>query len=71
LPAAFPEHERIEVPEPPEMLVDDIVQDRFDELVATAKATVPANPLSGVTLMVEVPVTPVLTVTVVELAAIV
>ena len=43
----------VEVPEPPVMLVGDIVQERFVELVITTSVTVPANPLTGEIVTVE------------------
>jgi len=57
------------VPEPPVILVEDKLQTRLVELVATARATVPVNPLRGATVIVEVPATPEFTVTLVGLAA--
>jgi hypothetical protein len=56
------------MPEPPVMDVALSVHDRLVELVATARVTVPANPFTGATATVEVPETPVLTITLVELA---
>jgi len=58
----------VEVPEPPEMLVALRVQVRFVELVMTTRVTVPVKPLIGATVIVEVPATPALTVTLVALA---
>ena len=58
----------VEVPEPPEMLVALRVQVRFVELVMTTRVTVPVNPFTGATVIVEVPATPALTVTLVALA---
>jgi hypothetical protein len=46
------------VPDPPAIDVEDKVQTRFVELVVTARVTVPVNPLSGATVIVEVPVAP-------------
>src|SRR5437879_9218328 len=43
----------VEVPEPPVMLVGDIVQERFVELVITTSVSVPANPLTGEIVTVE------------------
>jgi hypothetical protein len=71
LPATVPVQDRVELPEPPTILVKVRVHDRFVELVVTAKVTVPANALTGATVIVEVPATPALTVTLVGLAAIV
>ena len=62
------EHVRVDVPEPPLMLVEDRVQARFVELVVTTRVTVLVKPLAGVTVMVEVPEIPVLTETLVGLA---
>jgi hypothetical protein len=56
------------MPEPPTILVEVRVHDRFVELVVTAKVTVPANPLTDATVIVEVPATPTLRVAVVGLA---
>ncbi len=64
MPATDALHERFEVPAPPGMLVDDSVQARFVELVVAARATVPAKPLTGATVTVDVPVTFVFTLTV-------
>ena len=61
-------HDRVDVPEPPAIDVEDRVQDRFVELVVTARVTVPVKPFTGATVMVEVPVTPAFTVTLVVLA---
>jgi len=58
----------VEVPEPPGMLVEDRVQMRLVELVVTARVTVPVKPFTGATVIVEVPVTPAFTVTLVVLA---
>jgi hypothetical protein len=43
------------------------VQARFVELVVTASVTVPVKPLSGATVIADVPATPVFTVTLVGL----
>jgi hypothetical protein len=55
----------MEVPEPPAMFVEDKVHDRFVELVLNASETVAANPFAGTTVIVEVPPTPALKVTLV------
>jgi hypothetical protein len=68
LPVALPVQVRVDAPEPPTILVEESVHDRLVELVVTARPTVPANPLTGATVIVEVPATPVLTVTLVGLA---
>jgi len=67
LPAAEPVHDRADVP-PPGICVTLRVQARLLELVMTDRATVPMNPFVGLTVMVEAPATPVLTVTVEGLA---
>jgi len=68
LPATAAEQDSVEVPEPPAMLVEDRVQMRLVELVVTARVTVPVKPFTGATVIVEVPVTPAFTVTLVVLA---
>ena len=68
MPAIDAEHDSVEVPEPPAIIVDDSVQDRLVELVVTARVTVPVKPLTGATVIVEVPATPAFTVTLVALA---
>jgi hypothetical protein len=68
LPARLPLHDSVEVPEPPAMEVADRVQDRFVELVVTARVTAPVKPLSGATVMVNVAVAPAFTFTLVGLA---
>jgi hypothetical protein len=69
--ATDPVHDSVDVSEPPVMLVEVRVQDRLVEFVVIARATVPANPLTGVTLTVEVPETRAFTATLVGLATIV
>ena len=68
MPAIDAEHDSVEVPEPPVILVNDSVQDRLVELVVTARVTVPVKPLTGATVIVEVPATPAFMVTLVALA---
>jgi len=63
LPAIEAEHDSVEVPEPAATLVDESVQDKFVELVVTARVTVPVKLLTGATDIVEGPATPVLTLT--------
>jgi hypothetical protein len=60
----------VDVPEPPETLVEDKLQDRLVELLVTARVTVPEKPFTGDTVMDEVPAAPTLTLTLVGLAAI-
>ena len=57
------EHDIVAVPEPPDMLLDERLHDKYAELVATTRVTVPVKPLSGEIVMVDVPTTPVVTVT--------
>jgi hypothetical protein len=71
LPAVEPLQDRIELPELPIMVGEDRLQAMLEELVATVRVTVPINPFSDETVMVELPGTPALTVTVVGLADIV
>ena len=68
MPATEPVHDSVEVPEPPVIDVEDRVQDRFVELVVTARVTVPANPFNGATVIVDIPATPAFTVILVVLA---
>ncbi len=56
-------HERLELPEPPGILVVARVHVKFVELVVTASVTVPANPFRAETVIVEVPATPTVVVT--------
>ena len=50
------------------IVVGNRVQEMLEELVVTERVTVPINPFSDDTVMIELPSTPVLTVTVVGLA---
>ena len=68
MPATVALHDRVDVPEPPVILVALSVQTRLVELVVTASVTVPVNPFTGVTVIVDVPVAPALTVTLVVVA---
>ena len=61
-------HVRVELPDPPVMLVELRVQVRLVELVVTERVTVPVNPLMGVTVIVDDPATPVFNATFVGLA---
>jgi hypothetical protein len=56
-------HESVEVPEPV-----TLVSDRVHAALFAVSATMPANPLTGVTVIVEVATEPTLTFTVVGLA---
>jgi hypothetical protein len=68
LPATFEAHDRFDVPEPPEMVFEDNVQERPGELVVTLRVTVPVNPFSEPTVMVERPGLPVVALTLVGFA---
>ena len=56
------------MPEPPVIDVAVRVHTRLVELVVTARVTVPENPLTGPTVIVEAPATPALTFSPVGLA---
>ena len=66
--ALVPVHDRVEVPEPPVMLVGLRVQVRPAGETVDVRATVPVNPLIGATVMVDVAVAPERIVTLVGLA---
>jgi len=68
LPAALPLQVSVELPEPPVKVLGESEHDSLVELVVTARATVPLNPLIGATVMVEVPATPTVVETLVGLA---
>ncbi len=70
MPGIFAEHVKVDVPEPPPVDVEDRLQDILVEFVVAARVTVPVNPFSGDTLIVEVPAVPVVTERLVGLAAI-
>lgn len=71
MPATEAWQERVDVPEPPVMLVGDRAHVRLVELVITLRLVVPVKPLTGDIVIVDVPVAPVLTETLVGLAVIV
>ena len=54
MPAGDPWQDRVDVPEPPVMLVDESVQTRLVEFVVTASVSVPMKPPDGVIVIVEV-----------------
>jgi len=58
--ATLPVQERVEVPEPPTIGLGDRLHERLVELVVTARATSPMNPLREATVIVEMPETPTL-----------
>jgi hypothetical protein len=68
LPAVEELQERVDVPEPPVMLVEERVHDRLAELLVTERLTVPEKPFRDEMVMMEVPVRPCETVTLVGLA---
>jgi hypothetical protein len=71
VPLADGVHDRVEVPDPVTLVGDRVhVSPVAGETVAV-RLTTPANPLSAVTVIVEVPAVPTVVVTVVGLAAIV
>ena len=72
VPLAVAVHDRVEVPEPPVIEVGVRVQVMpVDGEIVSVNATVPVNPLTGVTVMVEVRTIFVLPLTLVGLALIV
>jgi hypothetical protein len=63
--------DKVEVPEPPLMLLGERVQARFVEFVVTVRTIVPVKPFRGATVIVELPATPIPSFTLVGLADIV
>lgn len=63
MPIVLPVQESVEVPDPPAMLIELKEQDRLVEFVVATRPTVPVNPFFDEIVIVEVPATPVLTVT--------
>jgi hypothetical protein len=59
--------DRVAEPEPPARVVDDSLHERLVELVVADRLTVPVKPFRGATLIVELPPTPALTLTLVGL----
>jgi hypothetical protein len=59
-PERDPVQDRVEVPEPPLMLLGERVQTRFVELVVTARSIDPVKPFREATVIVEMPETPTL-----------
>ena len=57
MPVGEPVHDRVELPDPPVILVEVRVQDRLVELVVTARVTVPVKPLRGTIAIVEMAAT--------------
>ena len=71
VPLAEGVHERVEVPEPVTLVGVRVQVMPVDGLVVAVRLTTPAKPLTAVMVIVEVPVAPTLTVTLVGLAVIV
>ncbi len=71
MPEGDPLQDRVDLPEPPVIVIGESVQTRFVELVVTERVTVPLKPFTGATVIVELPVSLEFTVTVVGLAVIV
>jgi hypothetical protein len=68
---AIPEHERVDVPEPVTLVGVRVQVSPVVGLVLATMFTIPLKPLRAETVIVEVPTTPALTVTVVGFAEIV
>jgi hypothetical protein len=64
-------HDRVDVPEPPVMLIDESVHDRLVGLVVIERLTVAEKPFREDTVIIEVPIRPWTTVRLVGLADIV
>jgi len=60
-------HDRFDVPDPPEIVVEDNAQERLGEVVVTPRLTVPVKPFKEVTVTVEGPWLPVVVLTLVGL----
>ena len=71
MPAEDPLHESVALPDPPGILVGFRVQARLVEFIVAARLTVPVNPLTGATVIVESPTTPAFRAVLVGLAVIV
>jgi len=59
LPEIFAVHDKVEVPDAPPIEVEVSVQTKLVEFVVTERVTAAVSPLSGATVMVEVPAVPV------------
>ena len=72
VPVADPVQDRVEVPEPPETLVEERAHVRpVAGEISSDRETVPVNPFTAATVIVEVPGVPTTAVTLVGLALIV
>jgi len=67
LPATLEVQDRFDVPEPPEIVVEDNAQERLGGVVVTPRATAPVKPFREVTVTVERPGLPVVVLTLVGL----
>jgi hypothetical protein len=70
LPAIELVHDKIEVPDPPAILANESVHERFVELVETPRVTALEKPFTGEMVIVDVPATLTLMETLVWLAEI-
>jgi hypothetical protein len=61
-------HDRSDLPEPPEIVVEDNEQERLGEVVVTPRITVPVKPFKEATVIVERPGLPVVPLMLVGLA---
>jgi hypothetical protein len=61
-------HDRSDLPEPPEIVVEDNEQERLGEVVVTPRITVPVKPFIEATVIVERPGLPVVPLMLVGLA---
>lgn len=68
---AMPEHERVDVPEPVTLVGVRVQVSPVVGLMLDAMFTIPLNPLRAVTVIVEVPAAPALTVAIVGFAEVV
>jgi hypothetical protein len=57
-------HDSVDVPDPPVMLLGVSVQDKLVEFGLSPRVTVLENPLTGLTVIVEIPAEPTFTVAV-------
>jgi hypothetical protein len=71
LPGRDPVQDKVEVPDPPLMLLGERVQTRDVEFAVTARIIVPVKLFRGAMVIVELPATPILSFTLVGLADIV
>ena len=55
MPATLPVQDKVELPEPPVILVGVVEHDRFVEFATIESVTVPKNPFCGLIVMFDVP----------------